>query len=290
MVSIRPQKRANEEYTMTKEQKKWDAWYFQSKTLFAELFDSPQDVFNYIWYKIAKQLNRILTGRSKSAICHDVLGDMMLRLEGNNRECHRIMQDVLDDNSVFWSMESKYDLSWRGNELSDNWLERLQDLDNNTVLKLAERAMPWLSWHEPYTLQYARCWAQKYGCPDALHPERTEIPYEEDYLAQVRETIRKNEGLPLDALLLTEPIAIIGESGYPDRESLFMDLMNKGLRYDVAFFLELRLRKGQTLWEDEEAVIREVLPSDRVVMLLNARYIPPRSNAAKRLLACVDLI
>ena len=140
---------------MTEEQKKWDAWYFQRKALFAELFDSPQDVFDYMWYKIAKRLNRILTGRNKSAICHDVLGDMMLRFEGNNWEYHRIMQDVLDDNPAFWSMESKHDLSWRGNKLSDNWLERLQDLDNETVSELAKRATLWLSWHEPYTLQYA---------------------------------------------------------------------------------------------------------------------------------------
>lgn len=275
---------------MTEEQKKWDAWYFQSKTLFAELFDSPQDVFDYMWYKIAKRLNRILTGRSKSAICHDVLGDMMLRLEGNNRECHRIMQDVLDDNPDFWSMESKCDLSWDGRELSDNWLKRLQDLDNGTVLKLAMRAMPWLSWYEPYTLQYARCWTQKYGCPEALHQERTEVPYEEDYLEQVREEIRKNESLPLDAFLLTEPIAIVGESGYPDREAIFIDLMSKGLRYDVAYVLEQRLRKGQTLRKEEEAMVREVLPNDSVEKLLNTRYIPPRSNAAKRMLVCVDLI
>lgn len=275
---------------MTEEQRKWDLWYSQSKTLFAELFDSSQDAFDYMWYKIAKQLNRILTGRSKSAICHDVLGDMMLRLEGNNRACHRIMQDVLDDNPDFWCMESKYDLSWDGRELSDNWLKRLQSLDNGTVLKLAKRAMPWLSWYEPYTLQYARCWTQKYDCLDALHPERTEISYEEDYLEQDRDAIRKNENLLLDTLLVTEPIAIIGESGYPDREALFVDLMSKGLRYDVAYFLEQRLRKGQTLRKEGEAMIRGVLPSDSVEKLLNTRYIPPRSNAAKRMLVCVDLI
>ena len=275
---------------MTKEQRKWDLWYSQSKTLFAELFDSPQDVFDYMWYKIAKQLNRILTGRSKSAICHDVLGDMMLRFEGNNRECHRIMQDVLDDNPDFWSMESKYDLSWRGNKLSDNWLERLQDLDNETVLGLAKQAMPWLSWYEPYTLQHARCWTQKYGCPDALHPERTEIPYEEDYLEQVQGAIRTNGSLPLDVLLLTKPIASIGESGYPDREALFIDLMSRGLRYDVAYFLGRRLSQGQTLRKEDEAIIRDVLSSDSVEKLLNTRYIPPRSNAAKRMLVCVDLI
>lgn len=275
---------------MTEEQKKWDTWYFQSKTLFAELFDSPQDVFDYMWYKIAKQLNRIMTGRNKSAICHDVLGDMMHRLEGNNQACHAIMQDVLDDNPDFWGMESKYDLSWRGNKLSDNWLERLQDLDNETVLKLAKRAMPWLSWYKPYTLQYARCWTQKYGFQDALHPDRTEIPYEEDYLEQIRETIRKNENLPLDTLLVTEPIAIIGESGYPDREALFIDLMSQGLQYDVAYLLEQRIRKGQVLRKAEEARIRDVLPSDSVENLLNTRYIPPRSNAAKRMLVCVDLI
>lgn len=274
---------------MTEEQKKWDLWYSQSKTLFVELFDSPQDVFDYMWYKIAKQLNRILTGRSKSAICHDVLGDMMLRFEGNNRECRRIMQDVLDDNPDFWSMESKYDLSWRGGRLSDDWLNRLQDLDDDTVLKLAERAMPWLSWHEPYTLQYAKCWTQKYGCPEALHPNRTEIPYEEDYLEQVRVAIQKNESLPLDALLLTEPIAIVGESGYPDREALFMDLMSKGLRYDAAYILEQRLRKGKTLHKKEEAMIREVLPNDSAEKLLNTRYIPPRSDAAKRALTYVEL-
>jgi len=275
---------------MTEEQKKWDAWYFQSKALFAELFDSPQDVFDYMWYKIAKRLNRILTGRNKSAICHDVLGDMMLRFEGNNWNCHRIMQDVLDDNPAFWSMESKYDLSWRGNKLSDNWLERLQDLDNETVLELAKRATPWLSWHEPYTLQYARCWTQKYGCPEALHPNRTEIPYEEDYLEQVRVAIQKNESLPLDALLVLEPIAIVGETGYSDREALFIDLMSRGLRYDVAYFLGRRLSKGQTLWKEDEAMIRDVLSSDSVEKLLNTRYIPPRSNAAKRALTYVELL
>ena len=275
---------------MTEEQKKWDLWYSQSKTLFTELFDSPQDVFDYMWYKIAKRLNFLLTGRDKSAICHDVLGSMMLRIEGNNQACHRIMQDVLDDNPEFWSMESKYDLSWRGNKLSDNWLERLQDLDNETVLELAKRALPWLSWHEPYTLQYARCWTQKYGCPDALHPERTEIPYEEDYLGQVRETIQTKGSLPLDVLLLTEPIASIGESVYPDREALFVDLMSRGLRYDDAYYLTQRIRKGQTLRKEDEAVLKEVLPGDSVENLLNIRYIPPRSNAAKRLLVCVDLI
>ncbi len=274
---------------MTEEQKKWDAWYFQSKALFAELFDSPQDVFDYMWYKIAKRLNRILTGRNKSAICHDVLGDMMLRFEGNNWECHRIMQDVLDDNPAFWSMESKYDLSWRGNKLSDNWLERLQDLDNETVLELAKRATPWLSWHKPYTLQYARCWTQKYGCPEALHPNRTEIPYEEDYLEQVRVAIQKNESLPLDALLVLEPIAIVGESGYSDREALFVDLMSRGLRYDVAYFLGRRLSQGQTLRKEDEAIIRDVLSSDSVEKLLNTRYIPPRSDAAKRALTYVEL-
>lgn len=275
---------------MTEEQKKWDAWYFQSKALFAELFDSPQDVFDYMWYKIAKRLNRILTGRNKSAICHDVLGDMMLRFEGNNWECHRIMQDVLDDNPAFWSMESKYDLSWRGNKLSDNWLERLQDLDNETVLELAKRAIPWLSWHEPYTLQYARCWTQKYGCPEALHPNRTESPYEEDYLEQVRVAIQKNESLPLDALLVLEPIAIVGESGYSDREALFIDLMSRGLRYDVAYFLGRRLSQGQTLRKEDEAMIRDVLSSDSVEKLLNTRYIPPRSDAAKRALTYVELL
>lgn len=275
---------------MTEEQKKWDAWYFQSKALFAELFDSPQDVFDYMWYKIAKQLNHIITGKNKSAICCDILGDMMIRLEGNNRECHRIMQDVLDDNPVFWSTESKYDLSWRGGELSDDWLNRLRDLDNGRVLRLATRAMPWLSWHEPYTLQYARCWTQKYGYPEALHPERTEIPYEEDYLEQVCEGIRKNESLPLDALLLTEPIAIIDKTGYPDREALFLDLMSKGLRYDVAYVLEQRLRKGQALRKDEEAMIREVFSNDSAEKLLNSRYIPPRSNAAKRALIYVELL
>ena len=275
---------------MVEEQKKWDMWYSQSKTLFAELFDSPQDVFDYMWYKIAKRLNLLLTGRDKSAICHDVLGSMMLQLEGNNQACHRIMQDVLDDNPEFWSMESKYDLSWRGNRLSDNWLERLQDLDNETVLELAKRAIPWLSWYEPYTLQYARCWAQKYGCPDALHPVRTEIPYEEDYLEQVRETIRINQSLSLDALLLTEPIASIGGSGYPDREALFIDLMSRGLRYDDAYYLTQRIRKGQVLRKEEEAAIRDVLPVDSVEKLLNTRYIPPRSNPAKRMLTCVDLI
>jgi len=275
---------------MTEEQKKWDLWYPQSKTLFAELFDSPQDVFDYMWYKMAKRLNLFLTGRNKSAICHDILGDMMLRLEGNNQACHRIMQDVLDDNPDFWCMESKYDLSWRGNKLSDNWLERLQDLDNETVLELAKRAIPWLSWYKPYMLQYARCWTQKYGCLDALHPERTEIPYEEDYLEQVQETIRTNGSLPLDVLLLTKPIAIVGESGYPDREALFIDLMSRGLRYDVAYFLGRRLSQGQTLRKEDEAMIRDVLPSDSVEKLLNARYIPPRSNAAKRMLVCVGLL
>lgn len=275
---------------MTEEQKKWDAWYFQSKTLFAELFDSPQDVFDYMWYKIAKQLNRILTGRNKSAICHDVLGDMMRRLEGNNRACHRIMQDVLDDNPDFWSMESKYDLSWRGGKLSDDWLNRLQDLNNGTVLKLAKRAVPWLSWYEPYTLQYARCWTQKYGCPDALHPDRTEIPYEEEYLEQVRVAIQKNESLPLDALLVLEPIAIVGESGYSDREALFIDLMSRGLHYDVAYFLGRRLSQGQTLRKEDEAMIRDVLSSDSVEKLLNTRYIPPRSDAAKRALTYVELL
>ena len=275
---------------MTEEQKKWDMWYSKSKTLFAELFDSPQDVFDYMWYKIAKQLNRIITGRNKSAICHDILGDLMRRLEGNNQACHRIMQDVLDDNPDFWCMESKYDLSWRGNKLSDNWLERLQDLDNKTVLELAKRAIPWLSWYEPYTLQYARCWTQKYGYMDTLHPERAEILYEEDYLEQVRMAIRENESLSLGALLVTGPIAIIGESSYPDREALFIDLMSRGLNYDVAYFLTQRIRKGQALRKKEEAVIRDVLPDDRVENLLKTRYIPPRSNAAKRMLACVDLI
>ena len=41
---------------MTEEGQKWDMWYSQSKKLFAELLDSSQDVFNYMWYKIAKQL------------------------------------------------------------------------------------------------------------------------------------------------------------------------------------------------------------------------------------------
>ena len=275
---------------MTEEKKKWDLWYSQSKTLFTELFDSPQDVFDYMWYKIAKQINRIITGRNKSAICHDILGDMMRRLEGNNQASHRIMQDVLDDNPNFWCMESKYDLSWRGNKLSDKWLERLQDLDNETVLELAKRAISWLSWHEPYTLQYARCWTQKYGCQDALHPERTEIPYEEDYLTQVRETIRTNGSLPLDALLLMEPIAIVGESGYPDREALFIDLMSRGLRYDDAYYLTQRIKKGQALRKEEEVVIRDVLPNDSVEHLLNTRYIPPRSNSAKRMMVCANLI
>lgn len=275
---------------MKEENQKWDLWYSQSKTFFAKLFDSPQDAFDYMWYKIAKQLNYVITGRNKSSICHDILGDMMLRLEGNNQACHAIMQDVLDDNPDFWCMESKYDLSWRGGELSDNWLKRLQDLDSETVLKLAKRAMPWLNWHEPYTLQYARCWTQKYDCLDALHPDRTEFPYEEDYLEQIRETIRKNENLSLDALLVTEPIAIIGESGYPDREALFIDLMSQGLHYDVAYLLEQRIRKGQTLRKEEESMIRDVLPNDSVEKLLNTRYIPPRSEAAKRMLVCVDLI
>lgn len=275
---------------MTEEQKNWDRWYFQSKTLFAELFDSPQDAFDYMWYKIAKQLYHIITGKNKSAICYDILGDLMLRLEGNNRACHTIMQNVLDNDPNFWCMESKYDLSWRGGALSDNWLNRLRDLDNGTVFQLAKRAIPWLSWHEPYTLQYARCWTQKYGCRNALHPDRTEISCEEDYLERVREAIRKNGNLPPDTLLVTEPIAIIGESGYPDREALFIALMSRGLHYDVAYLLEQKIRKGQTLRKEEEAMIRDVLPSDSVENLLNTRYIPPRSNAAKRMLVCVNLI
>ncbi len=275
---------------MMEEVQKWDLWYSQSKTLFAELFDSSQDVFDYMWYKIAKQLDRIVTGRNKSAICHDILGDMIRRLEGNNHACQRIMQDVLDNNPDFWCMESKYDLSWRGNKLSDNWLERLQVLDNETVLDLAKQAMSWLSLYEPYTLRYTRCWTQKYGCLDALHPERTELPYEEDYLEQVQMAIQKNESLPLDVLLLTEPIAIVGDSGYPDREALFIDLMSRGLRYDAAYFLTQRIRKGQALLKEEVAMIQDVLPSDSVENLLSTRYIPPRSEAAKRMLAYVDLI
>ena len=275
---------------MTEAHKIWDAWYFQSKALFTELFDSPQDVFQYMWYKMAKRLHRILTGRNKSAICHDILGDMMLRLEGHNRSCHRIMQDVLDDNPAFWCMQSKYDLSWRGGKLSDSWLERLQNLDNKTVLELAKQAMSWLSWYEAYVLQYARCWTQKYGCPEALHPERTEIPYEEDYLVQVREVIRKNESLPLDALLATEPIAIANESGYSDWEALFLDLMTRGLRFEVAYSLTQRIRKGQALRKEEEIVIRDLLPANRVESLLNTRFIPSRSVAANRALTCVELL
>ena len=68
---------------MTEEGQKWDMWYSQSKKLFAELLDSSQDVFNYMWYKIAKQLNRIITGRNKSAICDDILGDRMLKFFDN---------------------------------------------------------------------------------------------------------------------------------------------------------------------------------------------------------------
>ena len=68
---------------MTEEGQKWDMWYSQSKKLFAELLDSSQDVSNYMWYKIAKRLNRIITGRTKSAICDDILGDWMLQLFDN---------------------------------------------------------------------------------------------------------------------------------------------------------------------------------------------------------------
>jgi len=272
------------------EQKKWDAWYSQSKTLFMECFDSSQDVFDYMWYKIAKQLNYIITGKTKSAICHDILGDMMLRLEGNNQACYDIMQDVLDDNADFWCMESKYDLSWRDGKLSDDWLKRLQGLDNETVLKLAKRSMPWLSWYAPYTLQYARCWTQKYGYQDALHPKRTEILYEEDYLEQVRVAIQENDSLPLDVLLVTEPIAIVGESGYPDREALFIDLMSQGFPCDAAYLLTQRIRKGLKLQEEEAAMIGAMLPSDRMEKILHTQYIPPRSEAAKRMLACVELI
>ena len=275
---------------MTENPKKWDAWYLQSKTLFVEIFDSPQDAFDYMWFKIAKQLNYILTGRNKSAICHDILGDLMLRLEGNNQACRTIMQDVLDDNPNFYLMESKYDLSWRCGKLSDDWLRRLQNLDNGTVLNMAKQAMPWLSWYAPYTLQYAKCWTQKYGYSDALHPDRTEIPYEENYLELVRSAIQKNKSLPLDVLLMTEPIAIINESGYPDREALFIDLMSRGLRYDVAYSLTQRIRKGQTLCKEDKTVLRTLLPGNTVENLRNTRYIPPRSNSANRILTYVDLL
>jgi hypothetical protein len=74
---------ADKECPITEEGQKWDMWYSQSKKLFAELLDSSQDVFNYMWYKIAKQLNRIITGRDKSAICYDILGDRMLKFFDN---------------------------------------------------------------------------------------------------------------------------------------------------------------------------------------------------------------